>query len=195
MRKNAVTAGQEYLQNLAESRRIARTGEDVVLDYLKFYARVEVHEAVAAAHMALAQFLDDIAASSAARADDIPVLTVWNLNAIGSTAEDENRAWQDLANSFQALLQNRPQSSMGLILHKKRLRTCLAGNSTAKSPRSWRAGALTLRFDISLNYNRSHGNNRESLTDHGWICFSRSGVTEKAGQSLTASSPWASSAI
>ena len=81
MRKNAVKAGQEYLHNLAESRRIARTGGDAVLDYLKFYARVEVHEAVAAAHMALAQFLDDIAASGAVRADDIPVLIVWNLNA------------------------------------------------------------------------------------------------------------------
>lgn len=191
VQRNATKAGQEYLHHLAESRRIARSGEDAVADYQKLHLRTPDPEALSTAHLMLANFLDDIWLSAGARQDDVPILVLWNLNHVGSSLDEEKTGWRDRANAFQLLLQQRPSNSMGVILHKRAVSHLSRRSFHNNIAQHLEARNLELDIDLSLNYSRSHGNNRDSLTCHGWLCFSKGA----SGQSLAAKSLWAQSAL
>ena len=186
MRAMTNMAAREYLHALAESRRIAQLGERAVADYERFHLRVEDCESINRAQVAVADYLEQVATLASAKLEDIPILVIWNLNSLGGTQAEEKDGWKARANAFIALLQARPNSAMGLIIHRRATSFCTRRSFHSAVATHLEKAGLDVDVDLSLGFNRGHGNNRDSLTVHGWLATC---------QGRLAKSPWAGSAL
>ena len=171
---------REYLHNLAESRRVAGVGERAVADFAMTHLRVaDDDDALAKAQVAVSAFVEQIATLEGTRVDEIPVLVVWNLNSIGNTQADERDGWKCRATAFANLLQSRPTSSVGVVIHRRSTSYGSRRAFHAHIASALEKAGIDVDMDLSLNFVRSHGNSRECLTLHGWlaICAGRMSKT------------------
>jgi hypothetical protein len=79
---------------------------------------------------------------------------------------------------------------LGIILHKKAVSHSSRRAFHNKVATYLEKAHLNLDMDVSLNYTRTHGNNRDSLTNHAWLAC----VEGTTGQPL-ATGPWASTRL
>ena len=186
VRAMANMASREYLHALAESRRIAQLGERAVAEHERFHVRVEDCESLNRAPVTVTDYLDQVAALASAKLEDIPILVIWNLNSLGGTQAEEKEGWKARANAFSSLLQARPNNTLGLIIHRKATSSCSRWSFHSAVATHLEKAGLDVDIDLSLGFNRGHGNNRDSLTVHGWLATC---------QGRLASSPWAGSAL
>ena len=186
VRAMANMASREYLHALAESRRIAQLGERAVAEHERFHVRVEDCESLNRAPVTVTDYLDQVAALASAKLEDIPILVIWNLNSLGGTQAEEKEGWKARANAFSSLLQARPNNTLGLIIHRKATSSCSRRSFHSAVATHLEKAGLDVDIDLSLGFNRGHGNNRDSLTVHGWLATC---------QGRLASSPWAGSAL
>lgn len=182
----SVSTSREYLHNLAESRRVAGLGERAVADFAMTHLRVaDADDALAKAQVAVSDFVEQIATLEGTRVEDVPLLVIWDLNSIGNTQADERDGWKCRAAAFANLLQSRPTSSLGVVVHRRATsygsRRAFHGHIASALEKA----GIDVDMDLSLNFVRSHGNSRECLTLHGWlaICSNRMSKTW-AGSSL-----------
>lgn len=181
---------REYIHMLQDVRRIASSGDGAVRDFQRVFHHTADSASWPAATLLLSNFVRQVAGSTSCTADSIPILCIWNLNSLGSAKDDEDHGWQPIADALGQMLQGRPNTTMGVILHK---RACTHSTRRAFHNRVamyMEKAHVNLDTDLSLTYTRSHRNNRESLTNHGWLAF----VGDTSGQPL-ATNPWASSQL
>jgi hypothetical protein len=106
----------------------------------------------AAALLELANFVRQVAGSAGCTADSIPILCIWNLNSLGSTEDDEKHGWHRIADALVQILQGRPSTSVGVILHKS---ACTDSSRRAFHNRiavHLEKARVNLDTDLSLTY-------------------------------------------